>query len=970
MKRLYTKLFCTLLLLLTTAIQANAQCDDVTLSIESSEPSLCSASGKVVAKLEGTDVASLLNIRYSLDPDPAETDPDRTTIGSQNSNILMDIAKGKYIVTMEAVCTTNGGRITRTCSVTVGGNYQKPQAELNQNASRSSYPCGTGTIVLNVNYGRGDYTFEITAAPAGVTQGPVTATKNYSTYTLTGTNYPAGAYSVKISDECNSFVTCNFTIREITDVPNASTLFHPLYQNIDSSDKILVSVPTRSNLTTNSDWLRHYDDGLYQIGLAPEGQTPTTWYDWNAGTLTNGFLLASMPESTNYKDFFTDKKMSTHIRIKDCNYSKVSSTSFLPKPSISSSNVAALAECDASYRRVYWNKQSLLKYPVTVTVSENGGSEIHRHIYTTFPSAFEDIRHNIDKAYTATVTDASGYSTNYAINPSTEVASLTMNPIPACENYQIYLTMFRPCFPARMVVTETATNTEVYTAPVTAINVRNYITLEYGKAYSVTLWYNNDADKLTWTRTAVTSTMPRSVSMTFTNTCSSIKDYGNIDIKWNGTILAGTTMEITDGPAGYNKEDQEVYFPNNSLSSASFAKTALPPGTYKVKVTPPCGEPFTAEATHAGGYNVRDLGYTATASCEGIKVTPSGYVTLGRVDQPAITKYKIVRGVSGYPTNIISYGESFTLSPGTYTMAIQANTTCQLETLEFTVESSNIELDNSKTMSYGCNQGDGVIIISARKGVPPYKYELWDAAGTTRLLGPEEKGAGERMVFRYGRAGDVYLVKVSDCTGGFQQQVSIQELTETNIATAAPPNICAGEAINLTCTSLGIATYEWMNPQGVVFSTERSPVIANATPEMSGIYTVRVTPEFCGNTVTGTVNIKVYGAPILGAVSPRQEICAGAVPAPLSCTIDPASILGIPAYQWQTSSDGTTWTDIENATQERYTPAAQTALGIYYYRLKITGCSYTTNSDRMEIEVRGCYAPVNPHLRSTGKKSN
>lgn len=963
MKRLYTKLFFTLLLLLTSVIQANAQCDDVTLSIESSEPSLCSASGKVTAKLEGTDVASLLNIRYSLDPDPSETDADRTVLGQQNSNVLTDIAKGKYIVTMEAICLTNNGRITRTCPVTVEGSYQKPKALFNQNTSRKSYPCGTGIIVLDVTLGEGDYTFEITNAPAGVTLGTVTATKNSTSYTLDRTNFLPGAYTVKISDACNSFVTCNFTIDEITTVPTAYPAQHPLTRDIDNSDKILMTLPYLT--TSTPDWKLHYDAGLYEIGIAAEGEMPAAWYDWNAGNSTGRILLVDMPPSSNYSDFFAGKKISTHIRIKDCDYSTVSYTAFLPKPSITRDT--KVTGCDTRDIKIKWNKEALFKYPVTVTVTQNGGSEIYNHTYTTFPPEFESISLDIN-AYTATMTDASGYSIDYDIEKLNQPVTMTTSSNWTCESHEKIVSLARPCFPARIVVTETATNTEVYTTEMTATG-KYPISLEYDKAYQVTVWYGDDNRQRTWQIPATPNPAAKAVTITVTPVCNNIKDNGYIFVRWSSTMLAGTTMEITDGPEGYTK--QSYTFPRNATIYAyKFPSTPVPPGTYKIKVTPPCGEPFTAEVTYAGGYAARDLAYTVTPSCEGIKVTPSGYVTLGGENKPDLTTYKIIRGsTSGYPTSAISPGASFSLAPGTYTMAILYST-CQLATLEFTIESSAIELDNSNTMSYGCGESDGVIIISARNGIPPYKYELWDAAGTTRLLGPEEKGAGERMVFRYGRPGDAYLVKVSDCTGGFQQQVSIQELTETNIATAAPPDICAGEAINLTCTSLGIATYEWLNPQGVVFSTERNPVIENATPEMSGIYTVRVTPEFCGNTVTGTVNMKVYGAPVLGAVSPRQEACAGAVPAPLSCTIDPASILGTPSYQWQISSDGTTWTDIENATQDRYTPAAQTALGIYYYRLKVTGCSYTTNSDRMEIEIRGCYAPVNPHLRSRGKKPN
>jgi IgGFc binding protein/Bacterial Ig-like domain (group 1)/HYR domain/Secretion system C-terminal sorting domain len=70
--------------------------------------------------------------------------------------------------------------------------------------------------------------------------------------------------------------------------------------------------------------------------------------------------------------------------------------------------------------------------------------------------------------------------------------------------------------------------------------------------------------------------------------------------------------------------------------------------------------------------------------------------------------------------------------------------------------------------------------------------------------------------------------------------------------------VAVGGTINLTA-SAGFSSYSWKDPNGVAFSTDQNPSIANATLAMSGIYTVTGTTSG-GCTVTGTVTVSVVEA--------------------------------------------------------------------------------------------------------------
>lgn len=83
--------------------------------------------------------------------------------------------------------------------------------------------------------------------------------------------------------------------------------------------------------------------------------------------------------------------------------------------------------------------------------------------------------------------------------------------------------------------------------------------------------------------------------------------------------------------------------------------------------------------------------------------------------------------------------------------------------------------------------------------------------------------------------------------------------------------VCIGDAIMFDSDIEG--TYEWRRPDGTSFSTEKSPVILNASANMSGTYTLILKKLGCE--VTSTVNVNIIPPPVPTVGNPSPQICEG-----------------------------------------------------------------------------------------------
>ncbi|MDR1259279.1 MAG: hypothetical protein LBK65_08400 [Tannerellaceae bacterium] len=110
-----------------------------------------------------------------------------------------------------------------------------------------------------------------------------------------------------------------------------------------------------------------------------------------------------------------------------------------------------------------------------------------------------------------------------------------------------------------------------------------------------------------------------------------------------------------------------------------------------------------------------------------------------------------------------------------------------------------------------------------------------------------------------------------------------------------------------------------------------------------------VTSGTYGTMSGASVLITVYPVLTAGAIGEAQSICSGKTPATLTQTAAPGGGTGNYTYQWQRSTDNSTWTDINGAKNAAYSPDALTVNT--YFRRNVTSGSCVTFGTSVLIEI-------------------
>ena len=116
----------------------------------------------------------------------------------------------------------------------------------------------------------------------------------------------------------------------------------------------------------------------------------------------------------------------------------------------------------------------------------------------------------------------------------------------------------------------------------------------------------------------------------------------------------------------------------------------------------------------------------------------------------------------------------------------------------------------------------------------------------------------------------------------------------------------------------------------------------------AGTHTIKMTALTIGNeTVEVESTITIAGTMNAGTIGSSQSIASGAMPTAFTST--PATGGGTITYQWQSSPDNATWTDISGATSATYAPDA--LIATTYYRRVATGTCGTAETASILITV-------------------
>lgn len=138
------------------------------------------------------------------------------------------------------------------------------------------------------------------------------------------------------------------------------------------------------------------------------------------------------------------------------------------------------------------------------------------------------------------------------------------------------------------------------------------------------------------------------------------------------------------------------------------------------------------------------------------------------------------------------------------------------------------------------------------------------------------------------------VVSVGNCTSNPSAPIAITPIKIVVATTTNAPviEVCQGENVTLGATQTGIGyVYQWTGPNGFTASTQYPPVITDAKPLNSGVYTLIITANGC-ESVPVTTQVSVKPKPITPSIRAIGRDCEGAAVNLVT------NATGVTSYNW------------------------------------------------------------------------
>ncbi|MBQ9470985.1 MAG: gliding motility-associated C-terminal domain-containing protein [Bacteroidales bacterium] len=199
-----------------------------------------------------------------------------------------------------------------------------------------------------------------------------------------------------------------------------------------------------------------------------------------------------------------------------------------------------------------------------------------------------------------------------------------------------------------------------------------------------------------------------------------------------------------------------------------------------------------------------------------------------------------------------------------------------------------------------------------------------------------------------------YQYTAGGCTAEEEFTITVTNPQVFAITNTSPATYCAsglGVTINLNGSESGL-TYT-VYKDGVATTHETTgtggTISISGVKDGGGIYTIRATDaNGCWIDMNGMVTLTEVSDVGSNTIAADQTICSGSSATPLTGP-EPTGGNGTYIYQWQSSPDGTNWTDISGANSQNYDPGKVSAKT--YYRRYVTSGACDNTSAPVTISV-------------------
>jgi hypothetical protein len=223
--------------------------------------------------------------------------------------------------------------------------------------------------------------------------------------------------------------------------------------------------------------------------------------------------------------------------------------------------------------------------------------------------------------------------------------------------------------------------------------------------------------------------------------------------------------------------------------------------------------------------------------------------------------------------------------------------------------------------------------------------DVWSSTGATIIF--DDPSCSVAYITAVGSGSAALGVAI---TGGTLAGGSISNTSQTINYNTVPTQISASVATGGTCSSY---SYQWYSsPNNSTYTSISGATGQNYQPGSLTATTYYKRLTTCGSSTAYTTNIavvSVYSQLVAGSISPSsQTINYNTTPGTLTLSGVSGGNSSY-TYQWQSSSDNSTWTNISGATSTGYSPGSLTATT--YYRVVVTSNGVTAYSATAVVTV-------------------